>query len=404
MVNDVLREPFKKGKRILKILKNHNHQAYFVGGCVRDFLLHRTIVDIDIATSALPEEVKQIFSKVIPIGIEHGTVIVRYEGESFEVTTFRLDGKYLDQRHPDHVEFIDDIEYDLKRRDFTINALAMDQHGNILDLYEGKKDLQQKQIRTVGNGYERFMEDPLRIIRALRFSSQLGFFIEDDTLKHMTELKDQIDHLAIERITNECEKLFAGRYVQRAINYLIATETYKHLPLMVNYPYIVYQLQHINQPLHSFSEVIALFTLLEPNITIEDGIKAWKCSNQMRRDANALVNAVQYYREHGVDDWLIYQLTPTYFASFIRVLHILHPDEPLHETMLHDMYSKLPIQSRQDICIRGDDIIRLFPNKRQGPWISQLLTQIEQNIVCHTLPNNYHSIKEWIRCNPPETN
>lgn len=401
---DVLTEPFKKGKEIIEILESHNHQAYFVGGCVRDLLLNRTIGDIDIATSALPEDIQQIFPKVIPVGIEHGTVIVRYESESFEVTTFRLDGEYLDQRHPNHVEFIDNIECDLKRRDFTINAIAMDRHGNILDPYEGKKDLQKKLIRTVGNGFERFMEDPLRIIRALRFSSELGFLIEEQTLSHMTALKEQIDHLAIERITNECEKLFAGRYVQQGINYLITTQTYKHLPTMVKYPYIVNRLKHIIQPLHSFGEVIALFSLIEPKITIEESVKAWKCSHQVRRDAISLITAINYYNEQSVDEWLVYQLTPNYFTSFLRLIHTLHPHDQLSIDMLHKMYKELPIHTRQDLCIRGDDIIHLFPDKRKGPWISQMLSQIEKNVVCKKLQNDHHLIKEWIRCNPPEIN
>src|SRR5699024_3914466 len=153
----------------------------------------RPIGDIDIATSALPEQIQAIFPQVIPVGIEHGTVIVRYNHVSYEVTTFRLDGEYSDQRHPDSVQFIDRIDEDLERRDFTINALAMNKKGQIIDLFAGKKDLARKMIRTVGNGYDRFNEDPLRIIRAFRFSSQLGFSIEKETLKAIHQVKDQIE-------------------------------------------------------------------------------------------------------------------------------------------------------------------------------------------------------------------
>lgn len=135
----MLTERFIKAKPILEKLEKHRFEAYFVGGCVRDLLLNRSIKDIDIATSATPEEVQKLFPKVIPVGIEHGTVIVRHEHESYEVTTFRLDGDYSDSRHPDSVEFIKKIDKDLERRDFTINALAMDKTGEIIDLLKEKK-------------------------------------------------------------------------------------------------------------------------------------------------------------------------------------------------------------------------------------------------------------------------
>src|SRR5699024_609682 len=143
---------FIDGKKVIIEIENNGHSAYFVGGCVRDLLLNRPIGDIDIATSALPEQIQAIFPQVIPVGIEHGTVIVRYNHVSYEVTTFRLDGEYSDQRHPDSVQFIDRIDEDLERRDFTINALAMDKKGKIIDLFAGKKDLARRMIRTVGNG------------------------------------------------------------------------------------------------------------------------------------------------------------------------------------------------------------------------------------------------------------
>src|SRR5699024_4477810 len=162
-----------------------------------------------------------------------------YNHVSYEVTTFRLDGEYSDQRHPDSVQFIDRIDEDLERRDFTINALAMDKKGKIIDLFAGKKDLARKMIRTVGNGYDRFNEDPLRIIRAFRFSSQLVFSIEKETLKAIHQVKDQIETLAIERITNEFTKLFAGSFVHYAIEYLKMTDIYKYLPILSEHPQII---------------------------------------------------------------------------------------------------------------------------------------------------------------------
>src|SRR5690625_1102682 len=138
MVINMLTKSFLAGIEIIEKLESHHHQAFFVGGCVRDLLLDRPIGDIDIATSASPEKVQQIFNKVIPVDIEHGTVIVRHDHLSFEGSNLRVDGKYTDQRHPDEVEFINTIDKDLERRDFTINALAMDKEGKIVDLFDGK--------------------------------------------------------------------------------------------------------------------------------------------------------------------------------------------------------------------------------------------------------------------------
>src|SRR5690625_617492 len=304
----MLTEAFIDGKKVIMEIEQNRHSAYFVGGCVRDLLLDREIGDIDIATSALPEQIQAIFPQVIPVGLEHGTVIVRYNHASYEVTTFRLDGKYSDQRHPDSVQFIDRIDEDLERRDFTINALAMDKDENIIDLFDGKQDLERKVIRTVGSGHDRFTEDPLRIIRALRFSSQLGFSIEQETLAAINTVKKEIETIAVERITNEFSKLFAGLYINQAVDYLKSTAIYKHLPILSKYPQIIEDLPNHLEPLQTFGEVLAHFHYLEPTISISKWAKAWKCSNQIKKETISLIHAIHYYEKHGLDEWLVYQL------------------------------------------------------------------------------------------------
>lgn len=397
-------EAFNKGIDILEKIESHKFQAYFVGGCVRDLLLERPIGDIDIATSATPEQIQEIFNKVIPVGIDYGTVIVRYEQESFEVTTFRLDGKYSDQRHPDSVLYVRDINSDLKRRDFTINALAMDKTGNIIDLFNGKKDLQNQLIRTVGNGYERFREDPLRIIRAIRFASQLGFKIEKETLKNMSKIKDEIEHIAVERITNEISKTFSGDYIQQAIQYLIDTKIFSLLPILKNNTYVIDKLPDELNPLHSFGEVIALFHSIERSIPISQWSKAWKVSNHSRNEATKICAALTYFEKQGMDEWLVYQLPATYYKGFLRLLNILYPNEKIEIDDIVYIEKKLPIHSRAEITFRGNDIIELFPNHHKGPWLGMLINDIEKEIVLHQLQNNKVKIKEWIKCHPPEIN
>lgn len=395
---------FRIGKELLEKIESHQFDAYFVGGCVRDLLLDRPIGDIDIATSASPAQIMEIFDKVIPVGIDHGTVIVRHKQQSFEVTTFRLDGKYTDQRHPDSVKFINDIDLDLQRRDFTINALAMNKEEEIIDLFSGKIDLRNKKIRAVGNGHERFMEDPLRIIRALRFSSQLGFKIEEKTLAAMKQVTNQIQTIAIERIMNETTKLFSGDYVDASLDYLLDTKVYKYLPIFADYPSLIDILPRPLQPLHSFGEVISLFHYLEPTISITTWVHAWKCSNKIKREAVELTKAIINFKEHGINRWLVYQLSPNYFNGFLRLINLLYPEEQLTKQRVMDIKNELAIHSAKDLAIHGNDIQQLFPNNKPGPWIGQLISQIEKKVVLNALTNNKAKLKEWIQCHPPVIN
>ena len=192
-------------KRILAVLKEHGFEAYIVGGCVRDALLGRNPEDWDITTSALPEQVKELFSNTVDTGIQHGTVMVLMGGTGYEVTTYRIDGEYLDSRHPSEVTFTRSLEEDLKRRDFTINALAWDEDG-LIDLFDGISDLEQGIIRCVGDPDARFNEDALRIMRAVRFSAQLGFTIEEQTRAMSSKYAPRLAMISMERIRVEWEK------------------------------------------------------------------------------------------------------------------------------------------------------------------------------------------------------
>ena len=194
-------------KKIISILSKEGYEAFAVGGCVRDSILNRNPDDWDITTSAKPEDVKRIFNRTFDTGIEHGTVTVRMGGESYEVTTYRIEGEYKDSRHPESVEFTSDLKEDLMRRDFTINAMAYNDQVGLVDEFDGIKDLKDKTIRCVGNPYERFSEDALRILRAVRFAAQLGFEIEEETQKAMKELAPNLQNISAERIQTELEKL-----------------------------------------------------------------------------------------------------------------------------------------------------------------------------------------------------
>lgn len=197
----------KDVKHIIGVLMENGYEAYAVGGCVRDSILGRVPGDWDITTSALPMQVKGLFRRTVDTGIQHGTVTVMLGRNGYEVTTYRIDGKYEDSRHPESVEFTPKLEEDLKRRDFTINAMAYNDEHGIVDIFDGVGDLQRKIIRCVGNAHDRFDEDALRILRAVRFSAQLGFGIEENTARAAKELAVNLKKISSERIHTEFNKM-----------------------------------------------------------------------------------------------------------------------------------------------------------------------------------------------------
>ena len=204
-------------KQIINTLQEHGYEAYAVGGCVRDAMLGKEPQDWDITTSALPMQVKALFRRTVDTGIQHGTVTVLLDKEGFEVTTYRVDGKYEDGRHPTEVAFTASLAEDLKRRDFTINAMAYNETEGLVDLFSGAEDLERGIIRCVGVAKERFSEDALRILRAFRFSAQLDFAIEDETLKAATELAGTLRKISAERIYAELTKLLLSEHPGRLL-------------------------------------------------------------------------------------------------------------------------------------------------------------------------------------------
>lgn len=200
--------------RIIDILNKAGFEAYAVGGCVRDTLLGVVPLDWDITTSAKPEQVKSLFRRTIDTGIQHGTVTVMFGKEGYEVTTYRIDGEYEDGRHPKEVTFTNNLVEDLKRRDFTINAMAYD-GTEIVDEFDGLKDLENGIIRAVGNAEERFTEDALRILRALRFAAKLNYEIEESTIKAIIKLRENLRQISAERIRVELTKLLMSDHPEK---------------------------------------------------------------------------------------------------------------------------------------------------------------------------------------------
>lgn len=210
----------KKVRYIIDTYYSNKYEAFMVGGCVRDCLLGKVPSDFDITTSASPDICQKLFSKTIPTGIQHGTVSVIIDNECFEVTTYRTEGDYLDNRRPNWIKFVSNIKEDLSRRDFTINALAYNDKEGLIDYFDGLNDLNDKIIRAVGDANKRFQEDALRMLRAIRFSCQLGFSIDSDTYSAIKNNYDLIENISIERIRDELCKILISNNPSKGIDLL----------------------------------------------------------------------------------------------------------------------------------------------------------------------------------------
>lgn len=251
-----------KVQRIIETLTAAGFEAYAVGGCVRDSVLGRLPSDWDITTSATPYETKELFPRTFDTGIKHGTVTVLFDKEGFEVTTYRIDGDYEDNRHPKEVTFTSSLEEDLKRRDFTINAMAYNSKSGLIDIFGGMEDIKKGIIRCVGNAEERFTEDALRMLRAVRFSAQLGYRIEEATASAIRRLAPNLRHISAERIQAELVKLVTSAhpdYLRTAYETGITKQVLPEFDLCMeteqNNPHHCYSVgEHI---LHSMQEIEA---------------------------------------------------------------------------------------------------------------------------------------------------
>ncbi len=237
----------EKARYIIKTIMEAGFEAYVVGGCVRDSVLGRKPEDWDITTSAKPQQVKALFPRTIDTGIQHGTVTVMLDKEGFEVTTYRIDGKYEDSRHPKEVTFTPNLVEDLKRRDFTINAMAYNEEAGLVDIFGGMEDIGRKMICCVGAAEERFSEDALRMMRAIRFSAQLGYTIEENTLKAISVLAPNLRQISAERIQVELTKLLVSGHpdylrtaYEAGVTRIILPEFDKAMETQQNHPHHKY--------------------------------------------------------------------------------------------------------------------------------------------------------------------
>ena len=372
----------KKFNSTINILEKFNeagYEAYFVGGCVRDYLLNDDFSDIDITTNALPDEVKKIFRKSIDTGIQHGTVTILINGDSFEVTTFRTEDDYIDHRTPEKVEFVSDLKEDLDRRDFTINAMALDSKGELYDYHCGEKDLRNKIIKTVNNPNERFLEDALRMLRAFRFSSKLGFEIEENTLKAIKNNAELIKFVSIERIVNEFRKLLTGKGNKRSLELLLDSKLNNYIPFLDEISEIIdFSYYTFCQSLYILSKIndISFEKLKELKLSNKE-IKQVKIYEKINKDfiSNIPLEIILY--NYDIED-------VTFIASYSKYYDM----EDIEKI-------KLPIESFNDIAITSMEIISII-DKPAGPWIKEIIKKLEEDILLSKIDNRRKDILDFL--------
>lgn len=368
---------FEEALPILKKFEEHGFEAYFVGGSVRDYLIGREVDDVDIASSATPDEVKAIFDKTIDVGIEHGTVVIRYNNTNYEITTFRTEGSYEDFRRPTEVEFVRNLDSDLERRDFTINALAMDAYGKIHDIFSGQEDLKLKTIRAVKNPIERFEEDALRMLRAVRFKAQLGFEIEQKTFEAIKLKAANLKHISQERITVEFEKTLLSNNPEQGMAALVEST------LVESMPFLTEGLAEIKfENLDTIFEKWAWICIVL-DINPKEVFPAWKCSNDKMKTVNAIINCYKAVSADGWDDLKLFNFGLSTAQSAVKLLQ--------QEIDVKNRFNSLPIKSVKELCVNGHQLMNIC-NKPAGPWIKEAMDMITEQVVLGRLSNDKESI------------
>lgn len=394
---------------IINELEKNNFQAYIVGGCVRDYILGLEPKDWDITTSALPQEIKQIFNHTVDTGIKHGTITVILNHKNFEVTTYRIDGDYKDSRHPEQVTFTKNIDEDLSRRDFTMNAIAYNKNNGFVDTFNGIEDIKNKIIRGVGDADLRFKEDALRIMRAVRFSAQLNFTIENNTLKAIIQNAELLKNISIERIRDEFTKFILSDYLQNIdiieqanlLKYFLP-EVIKTLEEKKNYI--------INSLLKLPKDVIIRFALLLSDYSDKEAsqiLKRLKFDNSTIKQVSKII---KYNKENlspnkynlrklisltdvdTLEKIIIIQKATAKTLVDKKAFHLIEEAENNFKQIIKDK----DCCTLKQLAINGNDLKKEF--KLGGVEIGNLLYNALEEVLTEPSKNQRNYLMEVIRC------
>lgn len=401
----------RQGEAVLQKLLNNGHQAYFVGGCVRDELMGRPVHDMDIATSAKPEEVMILFSRTVPTGLQHGTVTVLMDEYSFEVTTFRKESQYEDHRRPTRVEFVNGIVQDLQRRDFTMNAIACDVHGELTDPYGGQQDIKRRTIRCVGKAEERFDEDALRMMRAVRFTSVFAFRPVKSLWIALLRDRDKLSFIAIERIRAELERMMEGPHPLRGLEMLRRSRLIEYAKAPI--PAIDQPKMEYMQALHNItSEPLVLrWSLLLQGLGVhsEEGasmMRKWTFSGDVVQGTTHIIQFDEHWqaaRKQAMDrellrkEWITLELK---YGQETAVNWLIRQETISSEWEIAQMHEEewswhkgMVVHHISELDVNGGEVIS-FLERKGGPWLGELMKELLFHVACGELSNVKEDILE----------
>lgn len=356
----------EKSLELLKIFYDNGYEAYLVGGFVRDYLLGKKSSDVDICTNATPMEIKEIFKDVNLPFEGYGSVHLNYKKVLFEITTYRVDLEYLDKRAPSKIMYTDKLIIDLKRRDFIMNTLCMDKDGNIIDLLNASSDIKNKIIRCVGNADKRFKEDPLRILRAIRFATELNFKLDDDLKKAISSNKKLLGTLSYFRRKQELNKIFSSSNALLGISILKQYNLDKYLDI------------NLSGNIVNTSDPIGIWAQISPSDKYQfTSLEKSYINSILRLLEDKKISDIELYTEGNYVCYIVAQILG------------------LNEINIHDRYDNLPIRSKKDILISPLEIIELL-NLKDKSKVKIILNDLENKILTKSIKNDKEIIIKYI--------
>ena len=353
--------------KLLKELTSHDYKAYIVGGFVRDYLLGRESQDIDVCTNATPKEIKEVFEDSFLPTEDYGSVIVNKYGIRFEITTFRKEFSYQDHRKPVEIQYIDDLYQDLLRRDFTINAICIDENGEVIDFLGGRDDLERKLIRTIGDAADRFQEDALRILRAIRFATVLDFQLDASVSSAILETRHLLSELSYQRKKEELDKIFASGHADKGIDLLLQYHLDKNL-----------ELEKLSQ-VENTDSVIGIWSVLDVDLL-------YPFSNNEKEMMADIRKAMSL---NNLDPMALYE-----YGLYVN--SVAGEMKGLDKKKITESYNALIIHSRSDLDVTSEEIMECL-DREPGEYLSDIYEDIEREVLYRRLPNQKQKLLSYIK-------
>lgn len=356
----------EKALELLRLLENNGYEAYLVGGFVRDYLINKKSSDVDICTNATPMDIKKIFKDVKLPFEGYGSVHLTYKKVDFEITTYRMDLEYNNGRSPSKIVYTNSLLIDLKRRDFTINTLCMNSKGEIIDLINAKQDIERRIIKSIGDADKKLKEDSLRILRAIRFATELDFEIDNELKMAIINNASMLEKLSYYRKKQELNKIFSSPNAIRGIDILRTLKLDKYLGI------------NLNKKVVNTNDPIGIWVQVEPSIK-------YQFTNNEKSYMTAISSIL---KDKNITDMELYKNGSYVCYIAAQILNI-------NETNIYDRYDKLPIKNRDDIALKPTNIIELLKLKDKSR-VKVIISDLESKIINKILLNDEGTLKKYL--------